>query len=229
MAGNHEHRASVCLQFIRRAYCVEQHLDFYEGIIYEDNLYTLKALLLANRVMFLPEKLFHRRLRAGSIMTSPEGFKNFHGYFTVYCEAIRFISKHKLEESIEKEVEKEINCTYKAASLRIWSKLSASEQVGFRARLPMLQRILLDEMVETAERRKQFTQMENQNRKLSKELRDIRQGYSFRIGRIVTWFPRKIRGGIHCFRQHGAIYTAKRVLEHMGFDMGTGVSGKRKG
>ena len=62
---------------------------------------------------------------------------------------------------------------------------------------------------------------EAKNRKLSKELRDIRQGYSFRIGRIVTWFPRKLRGGIKCFRQHGAVYTAKRTLEHMGINMGT--------
>ena len=57
---------------------------------------------------------------------------------------------------------------------------------------------------------------EVKNRKLSKELRDIRHGYSFRIGRIVTWFPRKLRGGIKCFRQHGVTYTYKRALEHLG-------------
>ena len=56
----------------------------------------------------------------------------------------------------------------------------------------------------------------NQNRKAEQELRNIRNGYSFRIGRIVTWFPRKLRGGIKCFRQHGAVYTAKRTLEHLG-------------
>ena len=69
---------------------------------------------------------------------------------------------------------------------------------------------------------------EAKNRKLSKELRDIRQGYSFRIGRIVTWLPRKLRGGIKCFRQHGMVYTAKRTLEHMGINMGTKDFARRK-
>ena len=76
--------------------------------------------------------------------------------------------------------------------------------------------------------KEQINQEENKNRDLSKELYDIRHGYSFRIGRIVTWFPRKIRGGIKCFRQHGVVYTAKRVIEHAGIDMGTGDFVRRK-
>ena len=214
MMRNNEYRASVCLQFIRRAYYLEQHLDFYEGILYEDNLYTLKALLLANRVMFVPEKLFHRRLRVGSTMTSPEVFKNFYGYFVTYCEAIRFLAGYTLPKSVVKDVEKEINRTYKAGALRIWAKLAEHEKIGFRLKLPMLQRILLDEMVGNAE-------VEDKNRKLSKELYNIRHGYSFRIGRFVTWFPRKLRGGIKCFHQHGFCYTAKRILEHMGIGKGS--------
>lgn len=213
MIGNYEYRASVCLQFIRRAYYLEQHLDFYEGILYEDNLYTLKALLLADRVMFVPEKLFHRRLRVGSTMTSLEGFKNFYGYFVTYCEAICFLASHTLPKSVVEDVEKEINRTYKVASLRIWRKLAENEKIGFRVKLPMLQRILLDEIVGNKE-------TEDKIRKLSKELYDIRHGYSFCIGRMVTWLPRKLRGGIKCFRQHGFRYTAKRVLAHMGIGWG---------
>lgn len=76
--------------------------------------------------------------------------------------------------------------------------------------------------------KEQIYQAENKNRDLSKSLYDIRHGYSFRIGRIVTWFPRKICGGIKCFRQHGVAYTAKRTLEHMGIDMGTKDFSRRK-
>jgi glycosyltransferase involved in cell wall biosynthesis len=54
------------------------------------------------------------------------------------------------------------------------------------------------------------------------ELRNIKTGYSFRIGRIITWGPRKVRGGVRCLKEHGIKYTAKRVIEHLGIDMGTG-------
>lgn len=40
--------------------------------------------------------------------------------------------------------------------------------------------------------------------------------------RTITWFPRKIRGIIRCFREHGMQYTLKRVIEHCGIDMKTG-------
>lgn len=48
-----------------------------------------------------------------------------------------------------------------------------------------------------------------------KELQNIKSGYSFRLGRIITWFPRKFRGGIRCYKDNGFIYTIKRTLYHM--------------
>ncbi len=219
LSTNNEYMAPVWLQFVKRAYYLENQLRFYEGIIYEDNLYSLKALLLAQRVMFLPEKFYHRRVRAGSIMTSREEFKNFYSYFVVYCEAVQFLSSHVFEAFVAKEAEKVINVIYKGNASRIWRTLSENEKAGFCEQLPMLQRILFTEIIGNGE---------TENRKLRKELCDIRRSYSFRIGRIVTWFPRKIRGGIHCFRQHGVDYTVKRILEHLGIDMGTGDFQKRK-
>lgn len=76
--------------------------------------------------------------------------------------------------------------------------------------------------------RSEYSSLQHKNKKLNKKLSDIRNGYSFRIGRIVTWCPRKLRGGINCVRQHGVGYTAKRMLEHWGIDMGTGDFVKEK-
>lgn len=47
------------------------------------------------------------------------------------------------------------------------------------------------------------------------ELEDVRASVSFRVGRIITFFPRKIRGGLRCYREHGAIYTIKRTIQHL--------------
>lgn len=48
---------------------------------------------------------------------------------------------------------------------------------------------------------------------LARQLSDIRSGWSFRTGRVITWFPRKVRGGVRCYREHGLAYTLKRILE----------------
>ena len=189
---------------------------FYEGIRYEDNLYTLQVLLGADRVQFVNKKFFHRRVRSGSTMTSQEGYPNFYGYWVTYCEALHFLANSRMDERVNKEVEKEIRYNYMGNALRIWGKLDEREKAEFYNTAPRLYRILFDAITVKS------------NDKLSKELSDIRHGYSFRIGRIVTWAPRKIRGGIHCIQQHGLVYTVKRVLEHLGIDMGTGDFKRRK-
>jgi len=51
---------------------------------------------------------------------------------------------------------------------------------------------------------------------LQYDLDCVHNSVSFRIGRAVTWLPRKVRGGVRCFRDHGLGYTIRRTLYHMG-------------
>lgn len=51
---------------------------------------------------------------------------------------------------------------------------------------------------------------------VSGELADIKNSKSFRVGRAITWAPRKVRGGLRCLRDNGAGYTVRRTLYHMG-------------
>ncbi|MBQ6249941.1 MAG: glycosyltransferase [Oscillospiraceae bacterium] len=48
------------------------------------------------------------------------------------------------------------------------------------------------------------------------ELRDIKGSASVRIGRVITWLPRKLRGLIQCYRDNGLGYTIRRCLYHLG-------------
>lgn len=59
-------------------------------------------------------------------------------------------------------------------------------------------------------------------RQLQFDIDSLKQSVSYRTGRLLTWGPRKTRGGYYCMRQHGLMYTIKRFMEHMGIDMGTG-------
>lgn len=51
----------------------------------------------------------------------------------------------------------------------------------------------------------------------SKEVEKILSSKSYKIGRIITFVPRKIRGGVRCFREHGLSYTWDRFLVHLHF------------
>lgn len=41
----------------------------------------------------------------------------------------------------------------------------------------------------------------------------ILNSYSYRVGRFITFIPRKIRGGIRCLRENGIRYTLRRINE----------------
>lgn len=47
------------------------------------------------------------------------------------------------------------------------------------------------------------------------ELRGVYLSKSYKIGRLITWLPRKLRGGIRCLQEHGFDYTLRRVLSHL--------------
>lgn len=51
---------------------------------------------------------------------------------------------------------------------------------------------------------------------LQHELDSVHNSVSYRIGRAVTWLPRKVRGGVRCVRDHGVGYTVRRTLYHIG-------------
>lgn len=78
-----EFLVSPCLIFTLRAYSVEKDFSFLEGIVHEDELYSVLLYLNASRVMYLPKPLFVRRFRANSTMTTTISRHNIKSYFTV--------------------------------------------------------------------------------------------------------------------------------------------------
>ena len=88
--------------------------------------------------------------------------------------------------------------------------------------IDLTKRILLENIMEYHEKgvnryvEKTKKQAEEQKDKLRRELNSVQNSVSFRIGRSITWLPRKVRGGAQCYRDHGAGYTVRRTLYHMG-------------
>ena len=98
MVMNSDLKPSVCLQLFRRDFLVENGFDFLEGIIHEDDLFTLECLAMARKVRLLDLPLYRRRVREGSIMTSRKSFKKAYGYFVCVRKMLQFAEEHHLEE-----------------------------------------------------------------------------------------------------------------------------------
>lgn len=83
------------LNFHKREFIIQNNLFFYEGIIGEDELHSFQAFLLAQRVLYIPKKLYFRRIRNNSIMTSADYKKRFECTEVTLREMCKFYSKNK--------------------------------------------------------------------------------------------------------------------------------------
>lgn len=90
--------SSACLSFINLAYLKRIGLTFYPKILHEDELFTFQLYLNADRVSFLPEAYFKRRLRGDSIMTTKFSLRNVRSYLIIASQLIELKNKRSDEE-----------------------------------------------------------------------------------------------------------------------------------
>ncbi|WP_321823052.1 glycosyltransferase [Pyramidobacter piscolens] len=67
---------------------------------------------------------------------------------------------------------------------------------------------------QTAEREAETAR--NQLRIKENVMHDLQRSVSFRLGRVLTWVPRKARGGVRCWRDHGLAHILRWALWHLG-------------
>lgn len=108
-----QYSPSVCLLFIDRDYLKSINLSFQSGITHEDQIFTAKLFSLANKVTYIPETFFYRRLRPGSIMTKPYSIFNVKNYFIVANNLKTFASLH--DSSVEEILDKTIRFIFDPA------------------------------------------------------------------------------------------------------------------
>lgn len=109
LVENKEYRMSACLQMFQRQFLMENRLEFWEGIIQEDNLFTPQALWVAERVMVCKEELYIRRLHESSIMMSKLPADSSRGYYVCMRELRKLIAKEPEQEDAKKSVQALIN------------------------------------------------------------------------------------------------------------------------
>jgi hypothetical protein len=108
MRKNGDYKPSACLQLIKREYLKRLSLRFIEGLLYEDNPFSLQCILQAERVRHVGQAYFHRRVRPDSIMTQAVEFRNFSARYTCVVAMLEFISDKKYEEAVQAEAVREV-------------------------------------------------------------------------------------------------------------------------
>lgn len=113
-------RVPPWIHFIRRDLITNHNLDFYPGIINEDELFFSRIYFFAQRCAYLPKLFFQRRIRPNSTMTAKFSFKRASSYFVIIEELKREDTSHSslLEEIVQKLIKNIANgVAYQASVL----------------------------------------------------------------------------------------------------------------
>lgn len=185
---------SACLQMPRREMLLKHQLRFYEGIIHEDNLFTIQSMILEGKVMFIDKCYYRRRMRADSIITTPKGVRNALGYYICMRELGIFIRDMELREEYYFEIENYL----------VWLKKLAIDYISGLSRQEVTEglagysnEIKLNFMLHIyreAEHR-------NRERELQQQVEDYRNCNSYRIGRVITAIPRGIKSIVNKYQK----------------------------
>ena len=173
MEKEKEYRASVCLQFIKKEFYIKAGLSFYPGILHEDNLFSLKAILLANRTSYLNKTYYNRRVRGNSIMTSFVNVKNLYGYLIVYYEIIKFLEKNNFKGDDIRTVIRNELFFIRSEIQNIYNQITEDEQYILFKKLTISQEIILKNILEITQYQKEVKVKDDKIKKLKKEKKKI--------------------------------------------------------
>lgn len=85
-----KHNCVVWLLLIKHSYLKQIELDFYPGIIHEDELFTTKLTLQSDKIYCLKKNLVKHRVRSASTMGKHYSKKNMNCYLTVIDELLKW-------------------------------------------------------------------------------------------------------------------------------------------
>jgi len=214
---------SACFQIIQRKYLLENGLSFLEGMIYEDNLFTFLTIINANRAKYIKKTYFHRRFRYDSIMTKAVSLENVRGYLTCLFHMLQFVMNQSFDNNLSYTIQKHLKSIIRNV-IEIYSDLSAEEKNKFHMTASFAEKLFFDIFFLESELKKnsifesEFSLTNNKNESidipkelirvhkeinnLQKQLASIKGSVSFRIGRALTYIPRKLNDSIRSSRKH---------------------------
>lgn len=222
MRENNSYRVQSCLYLIKTDFVQKENILFPEGIIHQDNVFMFKTILIASRVKLIKEELFIRRVRANSTVTREITFEHFYGYIVCFIEMLDYVNKFKFTEEVAFSVNTTLNSIMDGA-LKEYNMLTPIEKSKIST-LNNIEKFYFDTFINSKfdittsttnttiqPSNSEFNKLNGQlkwardelekvraerleyKKKYSK-LNSIQSSLSYKLGRLITWLPRKIRG-----------------------------------
>lgn len=120
-------KMQVGLQFVRRQFLIDNDIRFGKERYFEDNLYTVRAMLKADRARCVRDNLYLRRVRGNSVMTSGKSKICFESYLQVVSGFMQILEDEKQDAALQEAIYKRIRGTY-INVFRDYLKVPASER-----------------------------------------------------------------------------------------------------
>ena len=182
-------RSNVNMQIAKRSFLNDTSAHFKDGILHEDNLYTFQTILRARRAMRINSPLFVRRYRHDSIMTSRVTSNNVVGFLESYIHMMSFLATGSFDDTTQgaaidiiKSVRNQISKKTKELDKKDCDSLRGLSPLNYYVYSLVMQQSSFS-----------MQQSASANLAEAKSVEAIKRSNSYRIGRAITWLPRKVK------------------------------------
>ena len=110
MLRKNDWNPGVVYRFYRKDFYTENHLSFHEGVLHEDEAFSLIADLSAKRTMRQNKICYRRRVRAGSIMTFSSAARHLTGCLTAYDDIQKFLNTKHFSAKVTDFIRRRLAC-----------------------------------------------------------------------------------------------------------------------
>ena len=211
----HYYNAPVWISMVLRSFYQKVDLSFYPGILHEDEPWTFKMLLSADRVGCINKSLYHYRIRSKSITGSEISFHNTFGYYKGSLLTLKSLELIKQElDPIEYRDVIEYPLILLKSAISDYN-LCTEEEKKKRYSLPIQELADFERVVvynaslikqlqkkehEVIWNRETIHNLQNEKKNLLAQLtgtqdqiKDVMSSYAYRLGRRMTWLPHEIK------------------------------------
>jgi len=197
-----KYRVSPCMVLFKHEFLTKHNITFIHGIIHEDNAFSFACFMNAERVWHIEDKLYQRLVRNGSTVTQKKTWKHVYGFLSCLLE----MESIKYQMDYDSELEENVSDEFALLtdSIRYTYRLTSDKQLC-ESKLCSLEWARLNEII-NAESKAPVVKKDN------KEVKKIKNSKSYKLGRKITWLPRKIRGGYRCLKKYGLQYTYRKLI-----------------
>ena len=149
MIQNEEYRPYICLQFYKKKFYINKGLSFFPGILHEDILFSLFALLNANKTNHIKQNYYKYRVHINSL-TNTYNINNAYGYLIIYCEIQKLMENYHFDYQLKSAIIKEISAIEEKI-LKTYKILSKEEKKFLLKKITIYQEIQFKSIIQLNE------------------------------------------------------------------------------